>query len=370
MNQTSEKSTLLVIDDTADNLLLMNEILNTTYKVKGALSGKKGLQIAISETPPDLILLDVMMPEMDGYEVCQQLKENPITQHIPVIFVTAKSDSADEEKGFAIGAVDYILKPISPPIVRARVAAHILLKNTADFLRDKNQFLNQEVERRTKQIMRQSEELHAIQNVTILAMTSLAETRDNETGSHIHRTQHYVKALAKKIQLHPRFAHQLDDYSIDLLFKSAPLHDIGKVGIPDRILLKPGPLTADEFDIMKRHTTIGKDAIEKAEAQNETHINFLKFAKEIAYSHHERWDGTGYPQGLAGNDIPLSARLMSIADVYDALINKRVYKSAFTHEKAMEIISAGRATQFDPDILDAFIEIESDFKAIAAQYPT
>jgi putative two-component system response regulator len=360
MNESPEKKILLVIDDTADNLLLMNEILHTTYKVKGAISGEKGLLIAMANTPPDLILLDVMMPKMDGYEVCEKLKENPITRNIPIIFVTAKSDSADEEKGFAMGAVDYILKPVSPPIVRARVAAHLLLKNTTDFLRDKNQFLHQEVERRTQQIIRQSEELHAIQHVTILAMTSLAETRDNETGGHIHRTQHYVKALAQKIQRHPRFAHQLDDFSIDLLFKSAPLHDIGKVGIPDRILLKPGPLTAEEFVIMKRHTTIGKDAIEKAEAQSKTQISFLTFAKEIAYSHHERWDGTGYPQGLAGDDIPLSARLMAIADVYDALINKRVYKSAFTHEKAVEIITAGRASQFDPDILDAFIEIESE----------
>ena len=363
------KRTLLVIDDIADNLMLMNEVLHDTYKVKGANSGERGLRIAFSDTPPDLILLDVMMPDMDGFEVCRRLKESPATRHIPVIFVTAKSDSFDEEKGLALGAVDYLIKPISPPIVKARVKTHLTLKDASDFLRSKNDYLKQEVDRRTAEVIQQSEKLHAMQDVTIMAMASLAETRDNETGSHIRRTQTYVKALAERLQFHSRFTTELTERNIDLLYKSAPLHDIGKVGIPDRILLKPGSLTAEEFDVMKQHTTLGRDAIVQAENQCGMRVDFLRFAKEIAYSHHERWDGAGYPQGLAGDDIPLSARLMAIADVYDALISKRVYKPAFSHEEAVAIITAGRGTLFDPDISDAFIEIKDLFRTIAARFP-
>ena len=364
-----DKRTLLVIDDIADNLMLMNEILRDNYKVKGANSGERGLRIAFSDTPPDLILLDVMMPDMDGFEVCRRLKAMPQTEHIPIIFVTAKSDTVDEEKGLALGAVDYIVKPISPPIVKARVKTHLALKDAADFLRSKNDYLKQEVERRTAEIIRQSQELHAMQDVTIMAMASLAETRDNETGGHIRRTQTYVKALAERLQSHAHFATMLTEENIDLLYKSAPLHDIGKVGIPDSILLKPGSLTAEEFELMKQHTTLGLDAIVQAENQCGMRVDFLQFAKQIAHSHHERWDGTGYPQGLAGDAIPLPARLMAIADVYDALINKRVYKPPFSHEEAVAIIAAGRGTQFDPEVLDAFIDIEGVFRSIAARFP-
>jgi putative two-component system response regulator len=364
-----DKRTLLVIDDIADNLMLMNEILRDNYKVKGANSGERGLRIAFSDTPPDLILLDVMMPDMDGFEVCRRLKAMPQTEHIPIIFVTAKSDTVDEEKGLALGAVDYIVKPISPPIVKTRVKTHLALKDAADFLRSKNDYLKQEVERRTAEIIRQSQELHAMQDVTIMAMASLAETRDNETGGHIRRTQTYVKALAERLQSHAHFAALLTEENIDLLYKSAPLHDIGKVGIPDSILLKPGSLTAEEFELMKQHTTLGLDAIVQAENQCGMRVDFLQFAKQIAHSHHERWDGTGYPQGLAGDAIPLPARLMAIADVYDALINKRVYKPPFSHEEAVAIIAAGRGTQFDPEVLDAFIDIEGVFRSIAARFP-
>jgi putative two-component system response regulator len=199
-------------------------------------------------------------------------------------------------------------------------------------------------------------------------MASLAETRDNETGNHIRRTQHYVKALALKLRGHSRFEQFLNDRSIDLLFKSAPLHDIGKVGIPDRILLKPGKLTPEEFEIMKTHTTLGRDAIEQAERRLGTPVEFLKVAKEIAYSHQEKWDGSGYPEGLAGDAIPVSARLMALADVYDALISRRVYKPPFPHEKALEIIAEGRGRHFDPDITDAFMDIHEEFRRIARTY--
>ncbi len=357
----AQKFTILVVDDTAANLMLMNDLLQPLYAVRVASSGARALKIANTDAPPDLILLDIMMPEMDGYEVCRLLKSNPATREIPVIFLTAKSETVDEEMGFELGAADYITKPISPPIVLARVKTNLALKAAADFLKDKNAFLEQEVARRT-------EEVREIQDVTILTMASLAETRDNETGDHIIRTQLYVRLLALQLRQHPRFAHYLDDATIDLLFKSAPLHDIGKIGIPDSILLKPGKLTTEEFETMKTHTTLGKVAIESAESRLGKSVPFLRFAKEIAYSHQEKWDGSGYPQGLSGDAIPISARLMAIADVYDALTSRRVYKPPFTHEVSMAIIEEGRGRHFDPDVVDAFVRIQMECKTIAQQY--
>ncbi len=355
------KPTILVIDDSPDSLTLMSGLLKDTYRVKVATHGETGLKVALSAQPPDLILLDIMMPDVDGYEVCRQLKANPMSQGIPVIFLTAKSDTEDEQRGLSLGAVDYITKPISPAILLARVATQLALKASADFLRDKNDFLEQEVTRRTQ-------ELSNAQDVTILAMTSLAETRDSDTGNHIRRTQHYVKALAEALTAHPRFADKLNAQVINVLFKSAPLHDIGKVGIPDRILLKPSSLSVEEFDIMKTHTTLGFEAIEQAEKTLGTQVPFLQMAKEIALSHQEKWDGSGYPQGLKGDAIPMSARLMAVADVYDALISQRVYKPALPHDRAVQIVFQGRGSHFDPDMVDAFIGIQDEFNDIAQRF--
>lgn len=357
----TEKATILVVDDTPDNLVLMNDLLKSDYKVKVANGGAKALKIAESDSPPDLILLDITMPDIDGYEVCRRLKHNPKTLNIPVIFLTAKAGVEDEKKGLELGAVDYITKPISPPIVMARVKNHLALKTMADFLRDKNDFLELEVAKRTREVV-------AIQDVTILAMTSMAETRDSETGNHIRRTQFYVKALAEKLRDHPRFDWFLTDINIDTLFKSAPLHDIGKVGIPDRILLKPGRFEPHEFEIMKTHTTLGYEAMVNAENALGTRVEFLSVAKSIALSHQEKWDGSGYPQGLSGDDIPIPARLMAVADVYDALISRRVYKEGMAHEKAVLIMIEGRGTHFDADMLDAFLEIQEQFRAIAERF--
>lgn len=355
------RATVLVVDDTASNLSLMTDLLETDYRVKVATTGARALKIAQADDQPDLILLDVMMPELDGYDVCRQLKADPATRDIPVIFMTARNEIRDEQAGLEMGAVDYFTKPISPPIMLMRVKNHLALKAAADFLKDKNAFLEQEVQRRT-------EEVRDVQDVTILMMASLAETRDNETGNHIIRTQHYVKLIALQLQKHPKFSAALNETAIDLLFKSAPLHDIGKVGIADDILLKPGKLTAEEFEVMKTHTTLGKVAIESAEARLGKHVPFLQVAKEIALSHQEKWDGTGYPQGLVGDAIPLSARLMAIADVYDALISRRVYKPAFPHQEAIKIIEEGRGRHFDPDVVDAFLAVQMSCKAIADQY--
>ncbi len=355
-------ATVLVVDDTPENLTLMGALLRDHFMVKVANNGEKALKIAMSDTPPDLVLLDIMMPGLDGYEVCRRLKATAATRDIPVIFLTARSDPDDERMGLALGAVDYITKPISPPILLARVNTHLALKATADFLRDKSAYLEREVALRTL-------EVQAIQDVTIMAMTSLAETRDNETGNHIRRTQLYVKALAERLRNHPRFEAVLNERMIELLYKSAPLHDIGKIGIPDSILLKPGKLTVEEFEVMKTHTTLGRKAIEDAERRLGMRVAFLSVSKEIAYSHQEKWDGSGYPQGLAGDQIPVSARLMAVADVYDALINKRVYKAAFSHDQTCSTIVKGKGTHFDPDMVDAFVDIAEDFRSIALKYP-
>jgi len=349
-----------VVDDTPDNLTLMSGLLRDRYKVKVANSGTKALQL-VRDQQPDLILLDIMMPDMDGYAVIRELKALPNARHIPVIFLTAKSEIEDERFGLELGAVDYITKPISPPVVLARVHTHLQLKLAADFLRDQNSYLEAEVARRTG-------EVQAIQDVTIMAMASLAETRDNDTGFHIRRTQHYVRVLAEALRKLPKYEEILTDKVIELLFKSAPLHDIGKVGIPDSILLKPGKLTDEEFQQMKTHTLLGVEAIERAEQELGMPVEFLHYAKEIARSHQEKWNGSGYPDGLSGEAIPLSARLMALADVYDALISARVYKPAYPHQQAREMIVAERGRHFDPDVVDAFLAQEEQFLAIAQRW--
>ena len=361
MDETLQKQTILIVDDEPGNIKILLELLRSGYKIRVANSGEKALQIMFSDDRLDLILLDVMMPGIDGYEVCRQIKSRPETQEIPVIFLTAKTQPEDEQKGFNLGAEDYITKPISPPIVLARVQTHLQLKKVRDFLKDKNDFLEHVVAQRTKEISN-------IQDVTMVAMGSLAETRDNETGKHIRRTQHYMKILAEALQDHPRFRLHLTKENIALIFKSAPLHDIGKVGIPDQILLKPGKLTVEEFEIMKTHTTLGRNAILDAEKLLETPASFLIFAREIAYTHHEKWNGKGYPEGISGDNIPVSGRIMAIADVYDALVSKRIYKPPMPHEEAVNIIKFESGNHFDPDIVAAFLDIAGQFNEIAQKY--
>lgn len=357
----SDRATILVVDDAPDNLLLVNDLLEPHYEVKLANSGKTALRILAGTPQPSLILLDVVMPAMDGYQVCREIKANPATAAIPVIFLTARHETTDEQQGFREGAVDYISKPINPDTLLSRVNTHVALRRASALLADQNKHLEYLVAERTT-------ELVAMQEATILAMASLAETRDNETGNHIRRTQNYVAALAMQLKAHPRFSAELTDANIHLLFKSAPLHDIGKVGIPDHILLKPGKLTPEEFEIMKLHTVYGRDAILSVEAYLGQKTTFLHYAREIAYSHQEKFDGSGYPEGLVGDAIPASARLMAVADVYDALISKRVYKPAFTHDEAVTLIKNGRGSHFDPDVVDAMLAIEERFKEIAQQY--
>ncbi len=355
------KQVVLIVDDTPDNITLLSALLKDIYRIKIATNGIKALHIAATTPAPDLILLDVMMPEMDGYETCRRLKENPMTAEIPVIFLTAKSQVSDEEMGLKLGAVDYISKPISPPIVLARVATQLHLVRARNLLQDQNKHLESLVQDRTLKLAK-------MQDAIIMAMASLAETRDNETGNHIRRTQNYVAALARQLKHLPRFSSELTDENIELLYKSAPLHDIGKVGIPDNILLKPGKLNSEEFEIMKLHTNYGRETILSVERYLGESNEFLRFAREITYSHQEKWDGSGYPDNLVGDAIPISARLMAVADVYDALISRRVYKPAFSHDEALDIMRKGRGTHFDPDMLDVFLKISEEFREIALRF--
>ncbi|MBU1775775.1 MAG: HD domain-containing protein, partial [Gammaproteobacteria bacterium] len=283
------------------------------------------------------------------------------TRDIPVIFVTGLDSTEDEEKGFALGAVDYIAKPYRAPIVLARVRTQLELKRARDLLRDQNSYLEAEV-------MRRMQDTLLVQDLTINALAELAETRDNETGNHIRRTQEYVNILVQRLQLHPSFAGYLTNKAVDLMIKSAPLHDIGKVGIPDNILLKPGKLTEEEWGIMKTHSMLGVTSIERALRNADRRLDFLDMAMQIAHYHHEKWDGSGYPEGLKGDAIPIPARLMALADVFDALITHRVYKPPMPYEEAKKIIVAERGRHFDPDVVDAFLRGFDEFVTIAEKY--
>lgn len=353
--------TVLIVDDAPENLTVLSELLQPFYVVRVAVSGAKALRIVATEPYPDIILLDVMMPEMDGYQVFAQLRQDPLTQAIPVIFVTAIDGQDAELRGLAMGAVDYITKPIIPPIVLARVRTQLELKQARDKLCYQNSYLEAEVSRRMA-------ENEAIQEVSIRALAYLAEIRDPETGFHILRTQRYVRLLATLLKIHPRFSATLSDAYIDTLARSAPLHDIGKVGIPDAILRKPGKLTAEEWTIMQTHAHLGSEAIAKAERDSQYAVGFLTVAKEIAHWHHEKWDGSGYPDGLSGNAIPLSARIMALADVVDALSSRRIYKQAMPFAEVRTIITAGRGQHFDPDLVDTYLANFAEFCAIAQQY--
>ena len=365
--------TILIVDDTPQNLMLLGELIQPQYRVQVANSGPLALRIACAEPHPDLILLDILMPEMSGYQVLEELRKDEATRSIPVIVITAMSAGEDEEHGLELGAVDYITKPFNPGIVLARIRTHLELKQARDRLAAQNDWLEHEVAQRMR-------ENHLIQDLSIRSLACLAEARDLETGYHIARTQAYVELLARQLTSHLRFRDVLADGQMTRIVKAAPLHDIGKVGIPDAILLKPGKLTDEEFTIMKAHPTIGAHAINSAIAQvvasvdadTARHVSgafeFLRVAKEISLGHHEKWDGSGYPLGLAGDAIPVSARLMALADVFDALMSRRVYKPPYSLEEAERQIVGERGRHFDPDVVDAFLVSIDRFAAISRSF--
>ena len=356
---TEEQPSILVIDDTPGNLSLLNQLLREHYRVKLANSGPRGLELA-AMAPPDLILLDIMMPDMDGYQVFQRLQSDPATRRIPVIFLTAKVGAEDEERGLAMGAVDFIHKPIAPSVVLARVRTHLQIRHWQTFLEDKSAWLQQEVESRVSEVFR-------LQEATIRVMVSLAEFRDECTGNHIRRAQDYVRLLADYLSRQPRDAGFLTPEQIDRIAKASPLHDIGKIAIPDHILLKPGRHTPEEFAIMQTHSVKGESMLLRSLHEMGGDNAMLRFACQIARSHHERWDGGGYPDGLAGEAIPLAARLMAVADVYDALRSRRPYKKAFDHAEAVDIIVQGKGSHFDPLLVEAFLALQGVFSEIATK---
>jgi len=325
-----DKATILVVDDEPNNIRLLNQLLKTTYTVRIATNGKQALERVLIDPVPELILLDIMMPEMDGYEVCRHLKSSLDTASIPVIFITAKNEEEDETIGFEVGAVDYITKPISAPIVRARVATHISLAN-------QQRACEKTVKEKTK-------ELTATQEAGIFMLGEAGHYNDTDTGAHIWRMAAYARALAQAINWPVEKAHMLE--------QAAPMHDTGKIGIPDAILKAPRKLEADEWVIMKTHTEIGYSIL------SNSNTSIFELAAEIALYHHEKWDGSGYPKKLTGESIPQSARIIALADVFDALTMARPYKEAWPVEKAFATIKESAGSHFDPKLTAVFLSIK------------
>lgn len=342
MEQSRAK--ILVIDDTKTNIEVLEGILSNDYDIFVALNGKKALVLA-EKVKPDLILLDVMMPEMDGYETLRQMHAQNLVENTPVLFLTAKADAKSEQMGLDLGAVDYITKPFNPDLVRLRIKNQLEFKHQRDHLHEL-------VEEKTQ-------DLRKTLKVLLTSLGALAEYRDPETGEHIKRTQVLVQMLAETLQKNPKFKQQIPDKMyVDFFATAAPLHDIGKVGISDDILRKPAKLNDEERAIMSNHAQMGFDVLVNATKELSNHP-LVKICAEIILNHHERWDGLGYPRGIKGSEIPVGARLMSVADVYDALVSRRPYKEPLPHEVAVSEILAGKGSQFDPDVVDAFMEIES-----------
>ena len=303
-----------------------------------------------------MILLDINMPQMNGFEVCERLKNNVALRDIPVIFISALNETMDKVKAFGAGGVDYVTKPFQFEEVQARVQTHLHLRRLQLEQEDHNRNLERLVEEKVK-------EISDSQMATIFALAKLAESRDDDTGKHIERVQTFCKVIAQRAAEKINYADEINEVFIENIYRASPLHDIGKVGITDSILLKPGKLTPEEFEIMKTHTTLGAKTLQFVYEKYPNNA-FIKMGIAVAISHHEKWDGSGYPNGLAGNDIPLPGRIMAVADVYDALRSERCYKEAFSHEKSYDILIKGKGQHFDPGLVDVFDEVHEEFKSI------
>ena len=354
------RPTILVLSQSVATLGWVVDSLQNQYIVRLGRSEENATELN-QGTGPDLVLLDTQAPGIDGHDICRQLKTHAHPRELPIVFLVSDQTHDDESLSVELGVVDHITISTKASVLQSRIRSHFAIADRAAALRMNNEYLETEITKRSVQ-------LAAMQNTTILALASLAETRDVDTANHLRRTQHYIRALATHLKPNPRFAGYLTDENINILFKCAPLHDIGKVGIPDRILLKPGRYEPDEFEIMKRHTILGRDAIVNAHMAAGATLDFFEIAKDLVYSHHEKWDGTGYPEGLQGDEIPISARLMAMADVYDALISPRIYKAGMHHDDATEIILRGNCNHFDPDVVNAFVDLESTFTDIAQEF--
>lgn len=365
MNSTASpvegRMTVLVVDDVPTHLAVISEMLSGRFRCRVATRGDRALELAAAPPRPDLILLDIILPDINGYEVCRRLKRNPETRNIPIIFLTSLDSTEDESRGFAEGGVDYIIKPVSKGVLTARVDAQASLLRTRRILEEKGSHL--------KRIARQrKEEMTIMQDAAIMAMASLAESVESQGKARARRIQLFTKELALALRKIPRYREQLSDAAIALLYRTSPLHDIGKVSVPSSILCKQGRLSEAEFEAVKQHALFGGKTFQEMEHQFGMPEQFLSMAGDIAMYHHERWDGTGYPMGLKGEDIPLCARIVALADTYDALTSRRIYKPPYPPSDAAAIIGRERGRQFDPDVVEAFISCEPSFRSIAAGY--
>lgn len=363
----TKRESILIVDDN-ENIrgLLKNVLRFEGYETASATNGKEALEMLTTDWKPDLILMDIEMPVMDGYQTCKEIRDNKEYSSIPIIVLTAVYNKNVIKKVLTIGANDYIAKPFEPEELLARITAHIKING---LMEERDRLYNQAREyniRLEQEVKERTWEIEDTQDATIIGFAKLAEYRDPETGLHLERIREYCKLVAEELMTNEKYKDLINKKYIDSIYKSSPLHDIGKVGIPDSILLKPGKLTPEEFEIMKQHSMIGGDAISEAEKRlRNKRLSFLAMGKVIAYYHHEKFDGTGYPQGLKGDKIPLSARIMALADVYDALISKRVYKEAWSYEATGEVIIKDSGRHFDPDVVDAFLKLKDEFLKIS-----
>jgi len=356
---STNQSTLFLVDDDATNLTFGRGVLGASYNVLTLNSGERLLK-ALEKTIPDLILLDVAMPEMDGFDVIKILKSNTETAGIPIVFLTAKGDSKNELEGLSLGAIDYIAKPFSPPLLLKRIERILLVELQKRELAEFTDNLQQMVDAKTRMVIE-------LQNAVLKTMAELVECRDNVTGAHIERTQQYLHILIDEMLEQGVYKEETASWDITLVLPSAQLHDVGKIAISDNILNKPGKLTDEEFEAIKSHPVFGKKIIERIE-KSTADKRFLKYAKTFAISHHEKWDGSGYPDSLKGEEIPLQGRILAIADVYDALVSERPYKKAFSHEEAVNIITDGGGKHFDPVLVEVFRGVADEFKTSADRF--
>ena len=354
----SKRKTIFLVDDAITNLTIGKKALAPYYNVFTLNSGAVMFEM-LENITPELILLDVNMPEMDGYEAIKILKAREKTSHIPVIFLTANNNEAMELQGFSLGAIDYITKPFSAPLLLKRIEVHLLVETQKNALLHFNKNLTRMVEEKTKTVVE-------LKNAILTSMAELVEYRDGITGSHVVRTQRYIKALMDAMKSNSVYESEVSAMDEELVLQSCQLHDVGKIAIKDSILLKSDKLTPEEFEEIISHTTFGEKLILNIKEKT-TDSDFVEYARIFAISHHERWDGNGYPKGLKGENIPLLGRIMAIGDVYDALVEARPYKEAFSHEEAVRIILEGRGRQFDPALTDLFEKNNHEFKKIAKE---
>lgn len=351
---TAEPKKVVLVDDDYGNLINGKNVLKQQYEVLTVPTGEKLLEL-LKQITPDIILLDVEMPNMSGYAVLKELKKNSGTADIPVIFLTSRRDVDSEIEGFSLGAIDYIFKPFSPPLLLKRLENHLASESQKKQLQEYSNNL-------AKMVAKQTQTILELQTAIFSVLSNIVEYRDDETGSHVSRTRRYFRILIDGLLKKNYYRDEINDWNIRLVLLSSQLHDIGKVAIPDTILLKPGKLTPNEFNVIKSHTVIGSQIISEIEEGLQQH-QFINYAKLMAVSHHEKWDGTGYPYSLSGQNIPLQGRCMAIVDVYDALLSIRPYKKAFTHEEALRVISESKGAHFDPLVVEAFLDVSDQIYA-------